>query len=128
MSHLSETSVKYHLEAHMHPDLALDYHARDIAQELILCKWVEKVRLLDDKRLREIAKQKEAVDTVLRTVNRPSDKCPVTGQALKSGDNSRTPSNIKFVRLPALTTEEHKLLQDNKRCFKCRRPFQKHTS
>ncbi|KIJ05142.1 hypothetical protein PAXINDRAFT_53754, partial [Paxillus involutus ATCC 200175] len=127
-SHLTEASVKYHLEAHMHPDLALDYRATEIAQELVLRKWVEKVRLLDDKRLREIAKQKEAVDAAFRAVNRTSDKRSTTGQAPKSGDNSKTPSNVKFVRLPALTAEERKLLQDNEGCFKCRRPFQKHTS
>jgi hypothetical protein len=59
----------------------------------------------------------------------PFPQHPVTAQIPKSGaSSSEIPSNVMFIRLPALTIEERKLLQDNEGCFKCRRPFQKHTS
>lgn len=49
-SHLDDKNLLYHLEAHMNSDLAADYHAEGIS-EPILRKWIEKVCLLDEKRL-----------------------------------------------------------------------------
>ncbi|KAF9219916.1 hypothetical protein BS17DRAFT_769643 [Gyrodon lividus] len=121
-SHLMEAAVKYHLEAHMHHDLALDYCSTEIAGEESLHRWVEKVRL------REIAKQKEAVDAALCAANRPPECRLVSGQGTSQKsfrskgtvDTNKPTSNTKFVQLPALTVEEQRLLQENEGCFKCR--------
>lgn len=64
-SHLNDTNLKYHLESHMHPDLAAEYCTEQIT-ETDLRKWIEKVRLLDEKRLRHLAKHKEAAEAAWR--------------------------------------------------------------
>jgi len=45
-------------------DLAADNYVENI-KEKELRKWIEKVRLLDEKRLHYLARQKEAVDNAL---------------------------------------------------------------
>ncbi|KIK78068.1 hypothetical protein PAXRUDRAFT_36705 [Paxillus rubicundulus Ve08.2h10] len=106
-SHLTDDALKYHLEVRMHHNLALDYCSMDIAGEENLWGWVEKVRLLDDRWLREIVKQREAVDATLCAASHPSECCLVPGQTM-----GQKPFGSK----------------ENEGCFKCHRPFQKHTS
>ena len=50
-SHLAEDALHYHLESHMNVDLSADYCSTNINTELDLCKWIEKVHALDEKRL-----------------------------------------------------------------------------
>ncbi|KAF9218370.1 hypothetical protein BS17DRAFT_811703 [Gyrodon lividus] len=90
-SHLTDASLKYHLEAHMHPDLACKYRATKYSTEDVLRKWIEK-------------------------------------SLRGGGDAVKSSTTNKFLRLPALTMDEQKILQDNEGCFKCHCPFQKHTS
>lgn len=127
-SHLDDKNLLYHLEAHMNNDLAANYHAEGIS-EPVLCKWVEKVRLLDEKRLHYVARQKEAVDTALRaeraqagTERKSSNARPFTK------NQSASTSTKTFVHLPTLSDVERQLLRDNDGCFKCRQPFAGHTS
>ncbi|KAG1789418.1 uncharacterized protein HD556DRAFT_1447033 [Suillus plorans] len=130
--HLNDTNLKYHLESHMHPDLAAEYRTEQIT-ETNLRKWIEKVRLLDEKRLRHLAKHKEAAEAAWRakrgetTTDRrlASSSCfnSKAGQTTSSSTSSKP-----FTRLPPLTDDERQLLRDNEGCFKCREPFVHHSS
>ncbi|KAG1804740.1 uncharacterized protein HD556DRAFT_1226393, partial [Suillus plorans] len=125
-SHLDDVNLLYHLESHMNPELAGDYYAENIA-ETELRKWIEKVRLLDEKRLRYLARQKEAVETALRAErNRSTAHKNVLPNARTKTNTSQTTK--AFVRLPPLSDNERQLLRDNDGCFKCREPFAGHTS
>ncbi|KAG2364666.1 hypothetical protein BDR07DRAFT_1482290 [Suillus spraguei] len=128
-SHLADANILYHLEAHMNLDLAADYNAEHIT-EPDLRKWIEKVRMLDEKRLCYIARQREAVEAAWRA--RAGERKLTIGTRFnsKAGQpTTSTTSSIKtFTRLPALTNNERQLLQDNDGCFKCREPFTGHTS
>ncbi|KAF9236821.1 hypothetical protein BU15DRAFT_49524 [Melanogaster broomeanus] len=127
-SHLNDAALKYHLEAHMHPDLALEYRSADISAEEALRPWIEKVRLLDEKRSRDVARQREAVEKAIKANHAPSADRRSAFASSSKPLGATLSSNRPFVRLPPLTTEERKLLQDNDGCFKCRLPFQRHTS
>ncbi|KAF9226046.1 hypothetical protein BS17DRAFT_806992 [Gyrodon lividus] len=131
-SHLTDASLKYYLEAHIHPNLACEYRAMEYSTEDVLRKWIEKVRLLDEKRQRDVAKHKEAVDVAIRAVARPAPWTSTSSSKTQSskggGDAVKSSTTNKFLCLPALTMDERKILQDNEGCFKCRCPFQKHTS
>ncbi|KAG2056162.1 hypothetical protein BDR06DRAFT_1006279 [Suillus hirtellus] len=62
--HLPDINILYHLESHMNAKLAVDYHAEGVEKE-DLHKWIEKVRILDEKCMRYLARQKEAVEVAL---------------------------------------------------------------
>jgi hypothetical protein len=128
-SHLDDTHLRYHLESHMHADLAADYRELKVT-ETDLRKWIEIVRLLDERRLREATRQKEAVEAALRVErNRSNTKVPTPRYNAKSGSSATTSSTHRaFTRLPALTEDERRLLRENDGCFKCRQPFAGHTS
>ncbi|KAG2097023.1 uncharacterized protein F5147DRAFT_778161 [Suillus discolor] len=59
-SHLADANILYHLEVHMNAELAADYHTEQISENN-LCKWVEKVWLLDEKCLCYLTRQREAL-------------------------------------------------------------------
>jgi hypothetical protein len=132
-SHLTDTNLRYHLEARMHPDLADEYYAEKIT-ETDLRKWIEKVGLLDDKRLYDIAKYKEAVEAVLRAERRKittSEKPTSSARSnAKAGQKMSTTSisscSRPFICLPLLTDDDRQLLHDNEGCFKCCDPFVQH--
>ncbi|KAG1760618.1 hypothetical protein EDD22DRAFT_900292 [Suillus occidentalis] len=134
-SHLTDTNLRYYLEARMHPDLADKYFAERIT-ETDLCKWIEKVGLLDDKRLYDIERYKELLEAVWRAERRKitTSKKPASSACSnpKAGRNMSTTSisssSRPFTRLPRLTDDERQLLRDNEGCFKCREPFVQHSS
>ncbi|KAG1841699.1 hypothetical protein DFJ58DRAFT_610860, partial [Suillus subalutaceus] len=131
-SHLADVNILYHLESHMNIDLAADYHAENIVEE-DLRKWIAKVRILDDRRLRYLVRQKEAVESALRTeraCSAPDKKSNANTRNNAKGNTTQAKdSNAKtFTRLPSLTDTERQLLRDNDGCFKCRKPFAGHTS
>ncbi|KAG2346923.1 hypothetical protein BDR05DRAFT_1046205 [Suillus weaverae] len=82
-SHLADINILYHLKSHMNIDLAADYHTENIVEE-DLRKWIEKVRILDEKCLRYLARQKEAVDTALR------NECARTTNDKKGNSNNKS--------------------------------------
>ncbi|KAG0708042.1 hypothetical protein DFH29DRAFT_791206, partial [Suillus ampliporus] len=134
-SHLAEDNIRYHLESHMNSELAADYHAENVT-ETELRKWIEKVRLLDERRMRYLVRQREAVEAALRSERARSsgEKKFTAGTRLnaKAGqttnNTSAPPSSKPFTKLPSLTDAERQLLRDNDGCFKCREPFSGHTS
>lgn len=126
-SHLSDEKLYYHLESHMHVDLFADYRLANIVAEKDLRKWIEKVRLLDEKRLRYAARQKEAIEAALRALNRQPLHASYVAN-VRSRDAKAAAEGKTRVRLPPLTKEERKQLQDNAGCFKCRQFFQNHTT
>ncbi|KAG2144235.1 hypothetical protein DEU56DRAFT_910589 [Suillus clintonianus] len=132
-SHLNDTNLQYHLESHMHPDLTAEYRTEQITEK-DLRKWIEKVRLLDDKRVHLLAKHKEAAEAAYRVergkVNVDKKLTSSTRFNSKQTQSASNPSssNKTFVRLPLLTDDERQLLRDNHGCFKCREPFVQHSS
>jgi hypothetical protein len=64
-SYFTDVYLKYHLESHMNPHLAADYRDERIT-EPDLHKWIDKVKVLDNKRLRNVAQHKEAADAAWR--------------------------------------------------------------
>ncbi|KAG2138055.1 uncharacterized protein EDB93DRAFT_726219 [Suillus bovinus] len=111
-SHLPDINILYHLESHMNAELAVDYHAENV-EEGDLRKWIEKIRILDEKRLRYLARQKEAVEVALRAERARSNADKKSNGNTRfsstSGRNtSKGTSNISksFTRLPTLTDTE----------------------
>ncbi|KAG2114690.1 uncharacterized protein F5147DRAFT_570230 [Suillus discolor] len=132
-SHLPDVNILYHLKSHMNAELATDYHTESVEEE-DLCKWIERVHILNEKCLRYLARQKEAIEIVLcmERVHSNADKKLSTNTHFSSNNNTTTKgssSTLKpFTRLPSLTNSEWQLLHDNDRCFKCCEPFMGHTS
>ncbi|KAG2341963.1 hypothetical protein BDR05DRAFT_1029194, partial [Suillus weaverae] len=131
-SHLADINILYHLESHMNVDLAADYHAENIVEE-DLWKWIEKVWILDEKRLCYLARQKEAVDTALhneRACTTNDKKGNSNNKSTAKGGNTQLKDGTSktFTRLPTLTDTKRQLLRNNDGCFKCQEPFTCHTS
>jgi hypothetical protein len=131
-SHLPDANILYHLESHMNAELAADYHAENIDEE-DLRLWIEKVCVLDGKRIRYLARQKEAVESALRAERARSNGDKKTNRNSRSNFNNNAAKNPSgttrnFTRLPTLTDTERQLLRDNDGCFKCRELFAGHTS
>lgn len=130
-SHLTELNIRYHLEAHMQPDLRKEYRAEKVSAITELRPWIERIHLLDEKRLCHIANQKEAVASEFRAErSRAGGDKKLTSSSrynAKSGQSTAGKTGA-FVRVPPLTEEERALLRENDGCFKCREPFAKHTT
>ncbi|KAL4070181.1 hypothetical protein V8B97DRAFT_2024186 [Scleroderma yunnanense] len=121
-SHLSDDSLCYHLESHMHIDLIADYHSANVTVEKDLHKWIEKVRLLDEKCLCDVAKIETAMWANHQLLQ---SSCSVSA---KPKDSKTATDGKPCNHIPPLTTEEQQLLQDNAGCFKCHQFFQNHTT
>lgn len=131
-SHFSDTNLKYHLESHMNPHLAADYRDERIT-EMDLHKWIDKVKLLNNKRLHTVAQQKEAAEAAWRAGQgkTTTEKKLASSSRFnaKTGQTASTTSSGKpYTRLPLLTDDERQLLRDNEGCFKCREPFVQHST
>lgn len=130
-SHMTELALRHHLEAHMQPDLRIEYRSENIAAIEKFRPWTEKIRLLDEKRLRIIANQKEAVETAMRAErarNGGDKKLTSSSQYNSNAGRTTNGKTGAFVRVPPLTEDERTLLRENDGCFKCREPFAKHTT
>ncbi|KAG2347974.1 hypothetical protein BDR05DRAFT_996297 [Suillus weaverae] len=132
-SHLDDVNLLYHLKLHMNSDLTVDYYAEEI-MEKVLHKWIEKVHLLDEKQLRYLTRQKEAIDAALHAecarsrANKKTARNAHSNTKATNGQSKDNASTKTFTRLPALTDAEHQLLHDNDGCFKCCELFAGHTS
>ncbi|KAL4078737.1 hypothetical protein V8B97DRAFT_2021108 [Scleroderma yunnanense] len=78
-SHLSNDSLCYHLESHMHIDLIADYHSANITAEKDLHKWIKKVRLLDKKHLHDAIK----IEMAMRANHQPLQSSHLANVKLK---------------------------------------------
>ena len=127
--HMNDQGLRFHFEANMNKDLALQYRSSDARTEVALRFWVKKVKKLDEKRLRDARILRETIEMSLRPgfKNRPSSDPDRKPKPFTSGPPAGSPSSSS-PRLPALTDDECKILRDNSRCFKCCLPFQSHTS
>ncbi|KAG2746933.1 hypothetical protein P692DRAFT_20781250, partial [Suillus brevipes Sb2] len=126
-SHLTELNLRYHLEAHMQDDLRTEYRTENVKEIKEFRPWTEKIRLLDEKRLRGIANL-EAAFKAERLKNVGEKKLTSSSQYNSKASRTTTGKTGAFVRVPPLTEEERSLLRENGGCFKCREPFQKHTT
>lgn len=131
-SYFTDVYLKYHLESHMNPHLATDYHDERITEH-DLHKWINKVKVLDNKHLHNVAQHKEAADAVWQagqgksTTDKKLSSTTHFSKARKT-TTTDTSSSKTFVRLPSLTDTERQLLRDDDGCFKCCEPFAGHTS
>ncbi|KAG2095734.1 uncharacterized protein F5147DRAFT_778632 [Suillus discolor] len=126
-SHLTELNLRYHLEAHMNADLRTEYRTENVADIAEFRPWTEKICLLDEKRLRNIANL-EAAFRAERLKNMGEKKLTSSSRYNSKSGQTTTGKTSTFVRVPALTDEERSLLRENDGCFKCREPFAKHTT
>ncbi|KAL4078937.1 hypothetical protein V8B97DRAFT_2068522 [Scleroderma yunnanense] len=108
--------------SHMHIDLIMDYCSANVAAEKDLHKWIEKVRLLDEKHLHDAAKIEMAMKANHQLLQ---SSCLVNA---KSKDSKPATDGKPCTCIPPLITEEQQLLQDNAGCFKCCWFFQSHTT
>ncbi|KAG1758935.1 hypothetical protein EDD22DRAFT_956371 [Suillus occidentalis] len=122
VSHLTDIYLLYYLESHMNADLAANYYTEGISEK-DLHEWIEKVCLLDERRLCYLA----CFDTTLcadRTHSNADKKTVVgnnTSRLVEQSTSNTTSTNSgkTFTRLPTLSDTEHQLLRDNNGCFKC---------
>ncbi|KIK26115.1 hypothetical protein PISMIDRAFT_56294, partial [Pisolithus microcarpus 441] len=119
-SYLSEVHLCFHLESHMNTDLAAEYCTTLLSKETDFHAWLDMVRLLDEKHVRDAAKIEAALCALNRKLFQPSWVAN-TNTAAKADGKPRT-------RIPPLTVEECQLLKDNSGCFKCHHFFQTHTT
>ena len=126
---MNDQGLQFHFEVNMNKDLALQYRSSDARTEVTLRFWVEKVKKLDEKWLRDAHILQETIKMSLcpGTKNRPSSDPNRKPKPFTSGPPAGSPSSSS-PRLPALTNDERKILRDNSGCFKCCLPFQSHTS
>ena len=124
-AHLSEAGLRYHLEANMNKDLAVEYRSSDAKNAATLRLWIEKVKKLDEKRMRDARQLREQIEASMR--NNPKSR-PTDDKRKVNDPARRWPPHqpASAPRLPLLTDEERKLLRENEGCFKCRLPFQTH--
>ena len=108
-AHLSEPGLRYHLEANMNKNLAIEYRTSDAKNEATLRIWVEKVKEFDEKRIRDARQLRDQTNVSMRN----NSKGCFTDNRGKTDDPSChwPPHQPKSTpRLPVLTDEEHKLL------------------
>jgi len=118
-AHMTDGNLRYHFEAHMHKDLANEYRTLDTKDEADLCRWIEKVKKLDEKQLQEARSLRDQIEASLRASGKPrtyDERHPPTDP---SGPHAPKPPSSGMIRLPGLTDKERKLLRDNEGCFKC---------
>ena len=123
LSHLPEEQLRLHLESHMYPDVLAEYCIAQISEEKDFRKWIEKVRTLDEKRLKDIARQKVAVEEAVRASRMFQPSRSANAKTSKAARARR-----RVLVPPPLTADERKLLRDNAGCYKCRQFFQNHFS
>ena len=105
-AHMSDANLRYHFEAHMHKDLAIEYCTSDAKDETDLCKWIEKVKRLNKKRQHEACSLCDQIESSLRALNRPcnpEERRPTTDSSTTRGPKAPTGTNTC---LPALTDDE----------------------
>jgi hypothetical protein len=132
---LTDAELRNHIQSHVHTNtmssathaqlhLILDYNAYKRA-----LRTVDNVRIHTDELLQTAIKQM-MTSTVLaaccanpRITYNYSNSAPIFNNTYNAGASS-----IATTRVPALTTTEHTLLQENDGCFKCRVFYAEHTS
>ncbi|KAG1863435.1 hypothetical protein C8R48DRAFT_773477 [Suillus tomentosus] len=104
-SHLTELNLRYHLEAHMNADLCTEYRTENVADIAEFRPWTEKIRLLDEKRLCNIANL-EAAFRAERLKNMGEKKLTSSSRYNSKSGQMTAGKTSTFVRVPALTDEE----------------------
>lgn len=128
-SYLDNDSMRTQLEVKMDPSLRQLYKSEKLSSEKDFQKWLESIRLIDNTRHFSEKRQREIADEAVRAAKKPllsSSKHNASSQRANSG--SASASSLATPRVPALTTDERKLLGANEGCFKCRIPFAGHLS
>ena len=121
-SHMTDAALRYHLESHMHVDLNTDYRVANIDMEKDLCKWIERVRVLDEKHLCKAARMDAAA--IHASKRQPLQ----TSHSANVKEGKSTADSKTRTRLLPLTDGEQTLLQENSGCFKCRWFFHNHVT
>ncbi|KZT18016.1 hypothetical protein NEOLEDRAFT_1152831 [Neolentinus lepideus HHB14362 ss-1] len=119
-SHFTDSDIRKHLDAHMHPELTALCTREKARKVEKLDDWLEAVRILDEHRLEDEKKmfrlfQKSKSTTTTRTTSSTTQNAP--------SSTSTAPR-----KLPKMTPAERDLLSKNKGCFKCRRINVDHVS
>jgi hypothetical protein len=132
-AHLDDTRLLNQLEANLEPWLSCACDDKRI-KEAYLNKWLDKVKIVDEKKCRERQQQRADVEeaaclhlkqnTTSAGLSEPSH-CYNTFQG-PANDRSSGKGKENTNKLPRLTDAERSLFFDNEGCLKCRHFFVKH--
>ena len=89
LSRLPEEQLRFHLESRMHLDVLAEYRVAQISEEKDFRKWIEKVCTLDEKRLKDIARQKVAVEEAVRASRMFQPSCSANAKTSKAARTRR---------------------------------------
>lgn len=120
-AHLSDEQLRNQLEANMSDDLTTPVLRAKLATTLMLKKWIEEVKQLDDKRVEEVASHRKIAEELYKASRR-------TQQGTRVQQNPRAAPPSTSSRLGPLTQAERTLLNDHSGCYKCRKFYVSHRS
>ncbi|KAG1898327.1 uncharacterized protein F5891DRAFT_955705 [Suillus fuscotomentosus] len=120
-AHLTGAQLHNQLEVNICDELTMLVLRARLADNLTLKEWIEEVKHLDDKRLKDLASHKKIAEELYRSSKRTT-----------SSNHTKNPSSPKTYNssshLGGLTETERTLLMDHKGCFKCRKFYVSHHS
>ena len=139
-THLDDTSLLNQLEANLEPSLSCACDDERVNEDT-LDKWLDKVKILDEKKHRECQQQRadaeEAAHSHLKHnmtsagLAEPSRRYNTFrgNTTTERGNNGGKPKHFNATKmLPKLTDAERMLLFNNEGCLKCRRFLVNHRS
>jgi hypothetical protein len=118
-AHLSDIQLCNQLEANICEELTIPVIRAQLADDLTLKKWIEEVKHLNDKRLKDLASHRKITEELYK-----SSKCS-TSSYKPSSSKMNNPSSS---HLESLTETERTLLMKHRGCFKCRKFYVTHQS
>ncbi|TFK45173.1 hypothetical protein OE88DRAFT_1640278, partial [Heliocybe sulcata] len=125
--HLSDDDIRKHLNTHMHPETKLLCKDEKANQVTKFEDWLEKVRVLDERRQAEERRLLRVLQRS-RFSNKPPSHTATSSTISHTPSRSTSSAPTKRPILPKLTDDEKALLNKYHGCYKCRRFNANHTS
>ncbi|KAG2051827.1 hypothetical protein BDR06DRAFT_1060391 [Suillus hirtellus] len=119
-THLSDEQLCNQLEANMNDELTTPVLRAKLGMTLTLKKWIEEVKQLNDKCLKELASHRKIAEEMFRTSKRT--------QQMSKTPQYRPQTSSSSVCLGPLTQAECTLLNEHNGCYKCRKFHVTHRS
>ena len=118
-SHLTSAHLRAHIKTHLHANTQTAAQLAETHLILDYATYIHAIKLIDDARIRQAHLLQEAITRM---------HVPAMSSCHDKPAHTPASSTPTVDCLPALTTTERTLLQDNEGCFKCRVPFADHVS
>lgn len=124
-SHIPEQQIRNHLNANMNPDTKLECDENKVHDEAVFTTWIEKVNVIDAKRLRTAEKQTRLVEDAMKR-----SKAILTGPSARGNkqtfSSTKSPTSSSDGIFAKLLDAERALLNAHEGCTKCRRFYVNH--